>query len=484
MTHPSDVAVCAWGPVTVRVAWSLVAHGVKIKPEVLRDARDHVWLHLSEDTPGHVAEDRAETLTAAFVARARGKSWQPRFVEDADMELPQHWRDRLHRGLSKVAEWVLRLHIADGHPLTLVAERVGEDLLTVEAALEGLREVLRQTARLDGEDLESWDEARLDHLLHRLAVMPPAHEPPLLEVVDGLHHEHMTACIRSTRAYHLVRMGALKRADLVPPHGEARPTDRVRALVLHFHPDARQHRDAVTRELGVKTFPMADDLLMVDVSDPQPALEVLRLAAEVGKPSRDHVRGALLEGPGRWSKHGLIGPLVDEAKDAVRSVPWGTLDDLDELPAPLPAPPSARWAWASVAAMALLTAGVIQVAFAPDPPPIDHPLQVQVTPARSGWWLEFDVDDEAYVFVVRQEEGELAVVLDSTHIKDKVAHATGDGAYRLHTVGDGVLVASASHPLPALDTLTHEARSTEAPLAELAAAIRAVDPKADVKVAR
>lgn len=485
MTAPdADITVRGWGPVTIRVAWTLVAQGVTVRPEVLRDARDHVWFHLAPDTSVVAAEDRAEWLTQAFVARARGRVPVEPFVDDREMALPQLWRDRLHRGLSTNARWVLRMHLADRHPLDAVAARMGEDVLALEAAREGLREVVRRTAKKDGVDLDGWADDRLDHLLHRLVVLPPASEPPLLEIVDGLHPEHIARCVRSTRALHLVRMGVLKRADLVPPHGIARPNERVRVLALSLHPDARAQRRQLMRELGARSFPVGDDLLLVDSTDVDAVVDVLRLAAEVGAPSRDHLRGALVEGPGRWSKHGVIGPLVAEVAAPVRSIPWGTIDDVCELPGKLPEPPSPRWAWTGVAAAALVTAAVLHTAFRPLPPPVDHPLAVTAVPARQGIWLDFDVDEDAYVFVVREQAGQLDVVLDSHRIADKIAHATGDGRYRLHAVGDGLLVASASHPIPRLAELVAKADASPAPLEELAGTIREGDPKVDVKLAR
>ena len=480
----ADIAIRGWGPVTVRVAWTLATEGVRARAETLRDARDHVWFHLAPDVSIDTATDRAEELTRAFVARAYGRDPSPRFPEDADMVPRRHWRDRLFRGLSRNARSVLRMHLADRYPLAQVAERLREDVIALEAAHEGLREVLRRAAAGDGVSLDGWNDARIDHLLHRLAVLPSAKSPPLLEVVDGLHPDHLQSCVPSARAHNLVRSGALRRADLVAPAGAARPKDRVTVLALHLHPRVRHLRPSLANEFGVRVFPMPDDVLVVDFTEPARVIDVLRLAAEVGAPCRDHLRGTVLTDVGRWSAHGLLGPVLDQVAAAVRPLGWGDLDQVGTLPEPLPEPPSARWAWAGVVAAALIATLTLQYAFRPEPPRVDHPLAVQATPARKGVWLDFDVDEDAYVIVVRQQGEQLDVILDSHHIRDKVQHATGDGGYRLHALGEGVLVASASHPIASLPDLVGSAHTQPQPLEWLAASIRADDPRADVHLRR
>ncbi|HMV69455.1 MAG TPA: hypothetical protein PKA64_21615, partial [Myxococcota bacterium] len=106
----ADTVDLSWGPVTVRVAWTLLTCGVAIKPEILRDARDHVWFHLDPTTPVAVAEDRAEDLVRGFIARARGQAPEEPWPQDLDMPLSPRWRSRLTGSLAPLAAWVLRLH--------------------------------------------------------------------------------------------------------------------------------------------------------------------------------------------------------------------------------------------------------------------------------------------------------------------------------------------------------------------------------------
>lgn len=480
----TDVAARGWGAITVRVAWTLTTHGVAVKPEVLRDAREHVLHHLDPILSTREAEDQAEALTVAFIARARGKTPVDPFAEDREIPLSPRWRSRLHRGLSRNASSVLRFHHADGHPLENIAKRLGEDPLAVEAAREGLREVLRRVAAADGVSLDGWTDARVDALLHRLAAMAPDKGPELLEVVDGLHPEHLPACPRSARAHHLVRTQTLRRQDLISPEGTARPIDRVRVLALHFHPDGKRHRATLAKELTVARFPVGDDLLLIDLRHEDDARRVIDLACELGCPRRDHLRGALLEGPGRWSRHGLLGPLVDEAASTVRSVPWGTLDGVGELPSSLPPPPSARRAWAAVAALSMVAAVVLHFAFRPDAAQVDHPLTATSISARQGVWLDFDVDDMAYVALLRVQGSQIDVLLDGANVSDKARYATGDGGYRVHAVGDGLVVASSAEPIQGLPAIVSAAHGASDPLAAMQDKLQALSDSIDVDVVR
>lgn len=480
-----DVVSRAWGPVTVRVAWTLAAHGVAVKPEVLRDARDHVWLCLSSEASVERAEDEAERLTLAFVARARGRTWSEPFPHDRDLVLRPSWRDRLFRGLSRPASYVLRLHYGDGHTLEAVAKRVNDDLMAVEAAREGLREVLRRTAAKDGEDLDDWEDARVDALLHRLVVRTVEGGPALEEVVDGLHPDHAARCLTAARAQVLVRKGALQRADLVQPRVGGWPTERVRVLGLHLHPLGRRHLEALLAELGGRAFPLADDLVVLDASDLEGRRAILWAAAEVGVPSRDHVRGVLLEGPGRWTRHGLIGPLVERVPLAIRALPWGYLEGVGELPDRRPAPPSARWAWTAVTALAAASALVLTWAMQPAPLPADHPLALSVDPSGAdGLWVDLHVDDAAHLVVITDEGTRLSVLLDGSTPAAKAEVAVGDGGYRLRAPALGVLVASASTPVPELAALVKQAGAGGDALDRLGAVLLERVPGADVRVAR
>lgn len=477
----SDIAETGWAPVTVRVAWTLRALGVAVRPEVLEAAREHVWYHLPTTAPLDVAEDRAEHLVRQWVARARRQTPKDPWPEDADLVPRAGWRDRLYRGLSVPGAWVLRHHYADGESLVALERASGIDRLTLDAAREGLREVLRRVAARDGVPVDGWPDARLDRLLHRLAVMAAGHGPPLLDCVDGLHPDHLKRCVRSARAWRLVREGVLTRQDLLPPGRSARPSRDVRVLALHFHPEGRHHRAALARELPGVAFPVGDDVLVAEADDREGVWRILALAAEVGRPSRDHLRGVRLRSPGRWCSHGLVGPTVERVDEHLRGVSWGTVKGMGELPDVLPEPPSALWPWAGVLAFAAVTVFVLSAAFAPEPSPVDHPLTVAPAPLDGAAWLTLDVDDEAFLaVVVRTPEGHLEIVADGRDAVDKARFAVGDGSFRLRVPGDDVLVVSTARPIVDLDDRLLRWAEVDDPLAHLAASLRRSHPGADV----
>lgn len=486
MPHPTtarprgqDIAHNGWAAITVRVAWVLLRMGVAVRPAVLKDARDHVLLNLPRATSVVEAEDRAEQLVEGFVTRAKGTGRSRSRGVARELALSTSWRSELERSLSPAASSVLYLHYADGFDLPTVSRESGHDLLALEAAQEGLREVVRVAAASDGVPIDGWTELQVDRLLHRLASMGRYDSPDLAEVAQGKHAGWVHRCVRCRRTWTLVSRGVLTPEDLVPPLAP-RPGDRARVLAIHFQPAGRVHRKRLAKEMPGIAFPLGDDLLLVDAAQLEEAQDVLIMAAEVGRPDRDHVRAAMLEGPGRWSRHGLVGPLVDRVEVATGAMPWGIVDGLGELPEALPRAPSARPAWLAVAVLALLTFGILREVFRPLPAPVDHPLEVSASAGRGGVWVAFDVDEAAWVFVVRQRQGKLELLLDSEHMADKIAHATGDGSYRLHTEGEAVLVASASHRLNTFPEMVSAAQAGQQPLVALRSAIHSASPTTDV----
>ncbi len=479
----SDVATTGWAALTVRVAWTLRIEGINVTPEALRDARDHALLHLEPTVALPEAEDRAEALTRAFVARARGRRSADPWPQDAVMPLSLRWRRALERSLSPLPLAVFRQHYGDGRPLDDLERALQVDRIALEGARGGLREVVRQAGCADGLPLEEWPNERLDGLLRRLAAYAPDACPSLAEVQAGEHRAHAQGCARCTRMLRLLKARVLDAEDLEPPLGRARPAHQVTLLVLHFHPTGRHHRRALAAEATVSNAPVGDDLLVLDFSDPEPVKELLELATEVRAPSRDHVRGVLCSGPGRWSVHGVLGPLVEEAERLVRARGWGSVEGLGELPDPLPQPPAARALWAGVAALAVAAALLVPWAIVP-PRASATGLHAEFSPGRGGLWTAFDVDDAARVALVREREGQLDLVLHAHHPADKASLATGDGAYRLHTAGTGILLVASHQPIPELTPLLAAAAEASDPLGDLAARIRQTTPRADVAVGR
>ncbi len=478
-----DVITQAWAAITVRVAWTLRREGIRITRDRLRDAREHVLWHLAPGTAVHQAEDLAERLVRAWVAQAEGRPWRPRFPEDDDHPLPQRWRDALFTGLPPIARLVLWKHYADGVPLHRLADKYEEaDRLGLEAAREGLRETLREVARQAGRPVDGWADDRMDGLIHRLAQVGMQPAPSLLDVVDGQRPDAVRACVRSARAWSLVNDDHVARADLVPPSYRARPEGVMPVVALQLTPETR-HRRSRLRTVFPASFPLGDEVLLVHAPDAQAIFGILADRARTAWPTRDEVRGAHLVLEGRWSAAGPLGPGPRQVPAALRQVRWGTIDGLGELPAALPAPPSAAPWWVGVAAVAALAVGTVQWAMA-EGARRDHPfpLTVQAVPARQGVWLSFDVDDLAHVLVVRQGDDGLEVVLDGHSPVDKAQVATGDGGFRLHAPGEAALIASTTRPVAALRGLVDGLEGDPDALAALALAVREEDPTADVRL--
>lgn len=477
-----DVATSHWAGITVRVAWALLSMGVRLRPPVLRDARDHVMLHLAPSTEPHRAEDQADTLTTAFVRRARREINRDRWPQDASMPLSPRWRRTLDGALDPAALAVLRLHYGDGRPIHVVTEALGIDELAAEGARAGLREVLRTTAAADGLPSTQWPDERLDAVLRRLAAMSSGTCPPLQELVGGGHAAHRTRCAPCDRTVRLLKAGVLTYEDLIPPMLGGRPQDSTIAVALHFHPEARHHRSAVGKLASMKKFPVGEDLLLLDGSDPDAVAELLHSCARVGTPHRDHLRGVTVRGEGRWSRHGLVGPLTDTAIGEIRAKAWGHIDGIDPLPHPRPAPPSARRWWFGVAGLAAVCAATLVMATGSDTP--DHSaLDAEFTTGRGGAWVEFDVADASHVAVVREVGGVVEIVLRGDTLADKARIATGDGRYRMHAVGTGLLVAATGAPLAHLSDLV-AASDSDTPLDDLATRLRTAAPDAEVAIYR
>ncbi len=465
---PKDVAVLGWAGLTVRVAWTLLIQGVKVRPEVLAEARAHVLYHLDPATPQPRAEDLAAHLTEEFVARARGKAHADPWPQDWDMPLSPRWKRAVERSMDPLAEAVFRKHYGDNHSLERLASSLRADLLALEGARAGLREVVRRIAVADGLPIEEWPPPRIDRLLRRLAAWSPGPCPPVLDVVEGCHREHVTGCVRCDRLVRLVQTSVIGVDDLFAPTVGARPSGSARVLVLQVHTDARRHRKALLAELPVSAFPIGDDLVLLDGDDLDEVATVLRVAAEVGAPESSQLRGALLEGPGAWSPRGLLGPLPERAGREVLHRSWGLVDGVGELPAVLPEPPSARGWWAAVGVLAALGLAMLRVAlFAPaSSAPSD--VWAEFTPGRGGVWVSFDVPEEALVTLVALEGGHLRAELASVDAADKAELALGDGSYRLHVPGDGALLLSHAASLDDLDRLLRASEADEDPLQGLA----------------
>ncbi len=486
-----DVAHHGWPGLTVRIAWTLLSSGVKIRREVLDAARTHALYHLPPATDLPHAEDRAAHLTRQFVAQARGQLHRDPWPGDAAMPLTDRWARAIDSIRDRVTDAVFRMHYGDQRPLSYVERKLGVDRVAIDAARGGLREVLRRAARRDGLPLDAWSNDRLDRVLARLAAFAADQCPPMYDVVNGAHRSHVRVCPRCNRMVRLVNAGALEVNDLQAPSLRARPRERTRVLALHFHPDARLHRERVQEALTAldgpiegrgAAHPVGEDLLLVDVSTPGPVEEVLRVAAEVGMPERQHLRGAIVEGPGCWTRFGPLGPLGESARQEVRTRSWGVVDGIGTLPDALPAPPSATLSWGIVGLLGLAAGLAFYLAVQTAPPGMPGP-DVDFVPGSaggsSGTWAHFDVEESQMVHLIGSTGGTPEPVLISQTAADKARLAVGDGSYRALVPGEAALLVASDLPID-ISPLIATSRASSAPLQTLSAEIRRMQPSAHV----
>ena len=447
-----DVAVLGWAAITVRIAWTLLTRGIRVTTPTLGDARRHVIYHLDPSTSLSHAEDIAQYRTLEFTQRARGRFCGESDPQDWHMPVSFRWRKVLDQALTDRGHTVFWKHYGDHRSLPELERRLQVDRTALEAAREGLREVVRGAAKADGIPLERWEPARLDRLIRRLVALSLGPCPPLQETLLDLHTEHRHTCARCDRAYRLLTKGYLRQEDLIPPSLGVRQDETVKVLALHFHPDSRRHRNSLLSELSASKQPLGDDLLLLDASKTEEVTRLLILAAEIGAPSRDHLRGAVVEGPGKWSGNRLLGPLAGRAEQEARCRPWGVVDGVGELPAPIPEPPSSLPVWSVVAALALANLLVLSPLISTESASSRSLLSVDFVDSKDGIWAQFDTPENRTVCVIAQDAGDTRIVVPADAVTSKLNVAQGDGSYRLFTPATSVLVAS----LPAPDAKFHD----------------------------
>ena len=467
-----------WAAITVRIAWTLLCRGIKVTTPTLRDARRHAMYHIDPATSLSHAEDIAQYRTLEFIERARGRFCAEKEAQDWHMPVSNRWRRVLDQALTDRCYTVFWKHYGDHRSLSELERRLQIDRTALEAAREGLREVVRGAAKADGIPLDRWDPARLDRLIHRLVALSQGPCPPLQETLLDLHAEHRRSCARCDRAYRLLNKGYLRQEDLIAPLLGARQEEEVEVLALHFHPEARRHRDTLLAELSVPKQPLGKDLLLLDASEPETVTRLLIVAAEIGAPHRDLLRGATVRGIGEWSGNRLLGPLAGRAEQEARCRPWGVVDGVGELPAPIPDPPSSLPVWGFVSALAIANFLVFSPLIAPEVSTAHDALSVAFVNANDGIWAQFDTPEERAVCIVAQDAYDTQVLVTPDSVTSKLEVARGDGSYRLFTPAHRVLVASLPSPDKNFDDWVHKAAQQGVSLERIGNQILSSHPRA------
>lgn len=472
-----DALRLAWLPVTVRVAWDLLSHGLKVRPELLRDAREHVLRSLPDGIGIDDVEQLASAYTLDYLHRVRERRYRrPAADPDATLPAPRRWRDQLVSASDHIADAVLRLHYGDGLSIERVEHNIAVDAALLVAAQEGLREATREIGRIDELPIGSWTDARLDRLLVRIANAPARGCPGPMGLLSEAGRAHGDICPRCSRAIRLIRHGVLAPSDLFPPDGRPLYAEgQYGLLALLLHPDARRSQSVVADALGDAATPVGPDAWLIDEGDLAVIGPRLIELAELGTPLRHHLRGALVHGPIRWSKGVALGPLPTTAFEAARARPWAEIHGMAPLPPPRPPPPSsARW-WIATAALAL-TVGLVGAAmFVVDPGerPAAPPVELVQTGAQSS--LRFDAADGAAVDVLAVVDGRVVRLGDGS-VAGKGRWATGDGDYQVHVPSPAFLLLTSPTPLADLDAIIATQLAAGGGLDGIAAAVVAAHP--------
>ncbi len=471
-----------WSAVTIQVAWTLLRDGIRPTGQTLTDAREHVLGSLPDSVPDDWVDPLAAQLTRDFLERARTGRYRLRPLPSAGVPASAGWRRDLLTVLDPIGEIVFRLVYGDGLSLEEVEHRRGIDRVILAGSQEGLRSAVRALLRGHGVAHTSWDTAWVDSVLVRLSEVPSEGCQGGVELAAPGGRSHAEHCPRCGRGLRLIRGGLLSPGELVPPADGPAPPAQVQVLALHLHPEARHCRGELIEAFGACALRADEDALFIDLTRATSPQLVLTHQAELGRPKREHLRGARLRGAGRFTAHGLIGPVATDGLEATRSRSWGEVDGVGPLPEPLPEPPPvARW-WmaAALAVMLALLAGM--VAWRTGGPEPVHPLTVAFQQGGGEVLARFDTSDRAHLLVVVRQGQELAVLFSSTRPADKGELGTGEGDYEVHVPGDQLLLASGAKPFTTLEPVLM-AVSTEAdPLGALSRRLRAVQPRADVEV--
>ncbi|MBN1334500.1 MAG: hypothetical protein JXB39_00910 [Deltaproteobacteria bacterium] len=482
----------AWLALTTRVAWCLYRSRIRVTASILAEVRDHVLLSLPSLSSCPDLEDATDLLVEEYLERTRsGRIPGPREPPPLPAVDPT-WRRAVEASCDATVLAVFRHRYGDGAPPAVVMRACGLDSPTLQAVLDGLREVVREEARSRGVTPIPPGTAWTDALLERVAASAGDDCPPGAELADLASRpgspahpvaKHVGDCPRCARAVRLVRAGLIAPTDLVPPDGFPWPPSQAALLALHLHPQGRTHLRSLAAALGSSARMVGEDSILVDLGQGDDWRGVLLQRIRMGLPSRDHVRGAVARGPGRWTPRTVIGPVPLEALEASRARTWGEVEGIPLLPDPLPRPPSVAHLWTGAILVGLLAALAGAWLLLGRAPPARWPIDADVQVAEGAVRVRFDVDDRAIVDVYDLEPREARRRLGSASAADKADLATGDGDYEATSSGNGLVVISSEEPLPDLGDVLGGLGYLPVDPSSVQDRVRAIRPDADVIVA-
>jgi hypothetical protein len=480
--------------ITIELAWTLHQARIRVVDSLLEEVREHVLLSLPAELELAELGPWTRRLAADYLERVLEHSYRGPQAEQAGLpSVNETWRQTIEQACDPMALAVLRLRYGDGLSQGEVARHTGLDPSSLQAVIEGLRELMREVARArlgTGAGGVAWTDALLARVVTAVGVSCPRAEV-LVGIAQGREpvsrqeqriHAHTSACPHCARGVRLLRAGILQPAQLEAPDRVDIPSDVVHLLAVHLHPQARQHLKGLAGALGRAVLRVGEDSLLVDLSRTPDWKDVLAQRARMGLPTRDQLRGAVFRGAGRWTSRVVIGPAPVTALDLSRARPWGEVDEIPALPDPLPPPPSvARW-WTvaiAVGAVAVLVGSWVLLER-------EHravfPLEARVDDGGGAITARFDVDDHAYVNAYTIGPHGINAVLESSSAADKAELATGEGDFELITLEPGLVIISAPAPLADLDQVWQSRELLTAGAEGIQERILAVHPESDVAV--
>ena len=478
-SHVSEFAPTTWAATTIRVAWSLMMAGIRVRPSTLVDGRDHVLASLPPRVTADEAEQMTDGLTQEFLSRVRGEPIRRQMSAVAGgISIRLGWRTELRRLLDPVGDAVLRLHYGDGVSLEQVEKSAAIDLAALDASRAGIRDTVRSIAKRDDEAASGWSDTRIDAIICRIANLPEPGCPPPMAILSDVHRGHADICPRCSRAVRLIRGGMIAPSDLIPSSEGSSLSTELRVAAIVIHPDARKSRKKLEKALGQGAVRAGPDVWLLSREEMITAGPLIHSLVVSGHLPRHHIRGALVSGIGRWSGSVLLGPVAVQAIETARSRPWADVDTLGELPPPRPAPPSpVRW-WVVAGLLGLFAVGVgIQTFSDPEHQP-DVPVEASFDAVENGWEITFDADDLAVIDIVSVlDDG--PTLLHQDVRKRRGEWATGEGDYRVYVPGNTVVLLASEQGLPDLEAMVQRSRSKPSPMIFLEQWIRNDFPTVD-----
>jgi hypothetical protein len=450
--------------------------------------REHVLVSLPAIPSPSGIEAAADLFVQEYLERARSGRYKGPLQPVREPPVDVAWRRLVEEACDPTVLAVFRLRYGDGAAPAQVMRTCGLDAGTFQAVLEGLREVVREEAQSRG--MPSLPPGAADALLERVAAAagddcPPASDLAALVGTPAKppHAEHVGGCPRCARTVRLLRAGLLAPSDLDPPSPFPPPAPEIGLLALHLHPQGRAHLASLAAALGSGARTVGEDSLLVDLGRGDAWRDVLLQRIRMGLPARDHIRGAVVRGPGRWTSRAVLGPAPLTALETSRARTWGEVEGIPLLPDPLPRPPSVARLWTGAILIGLLAALAGVWLLAGRDRGTRWEIDARGDLGGGAVRVRFDVDDQAFIDAYDLGPHGVRPVLRSAVAADKVAIATGDGDFEVvsfGSFGNGVVVVSSAEALPDLQEVLGGLSGSDREA--VVDRIRALRPDADVVV--